>query len=419
MVVAGALFLVGSGVTAVLTDQGTATESIRVGEFGFEIEMSSTTPGAVVAPDKHSVTFTAPDITSSAPGTVPFTFAVTFHGVGPANIHVTQSNPGAPFTSLLVDPVADVQLDDGETHAYDAGLAWPELSNADLGRTLTITYTADATEADTSVDVVAPTATDEDLGTSGFITIPAVPHVDYFIDGAAAAAGNHDRTAGSYVVTAQAQPGYVLAGYPSGGWNLSIATYVPPPPVEFVGLGVGAQAGQTIALPAAAQPGDLAVVMITRNATALVPNLPSGYTGWAQTTGGSGTSQGTSRLCYRVLQAGDTQVASTQTWRAALVMVYRNATPGVALGQGGTSLTVTFPGLALQQDNGTSWVGGAAWSFNGMGVAAPPTGMVRRTTAGGIGGFDTNGGITSFASRTTPATSQPWNAFSFELKVTP
>jgi hypothetical protein len=54
-----------------------------------------------------------------------------------------------------------------------------------------------------------------------------------------------------------------------------------------------------------------------------------------------------------------------------------------------------------------------------MGVAAPPTGMVRRTTAGGIGGFDTNGGITSFASRTTPATSQPWNAFSFELKVTP
>ena len=158
-----------------------------------------------------------------------------------------------------------------------------------------------------------------------------------------------------------------------------------------------------------------------------IPGLiPAGYTGWSQATGGAGTSQGTSRLCYRVLQAGDTGPSwGTVTFRSALLMVYRNATLGVALGNGGTILTVTFPGLTLQNNTGSSWVGGYAWSFHshegrrGSDRHGQPDVPGWRDGPRLPAGFDTNGGVTSFASRSIPAASQPWNSFSFELKVTP
>jgi hypothetical protein len=62
-------------------------------------------------------------------------------------------------------------------------------------------------------------------------------------------------------------------------------------------------------------------------------------------------------------------------------------------------------------------------NFNGLRNATAPTGMVSRTLDGGgsttgPGGFDTNGGVTAFASRTIPA-GAPWNAYSFELKLVP
>lgn len=57
---------------------------------------------------------------------------------------------------------------------------------------------------------------------SGYITIPNTPNVSYFIDGAPAAAGDHDRNPGSYVVTAVAADGYQLVGYPDGGWTIEI-----------------------------------------------------------------------------------------------------------------------------------------------------------------------------------------------------
>ena len=104
---------------------------------------------------------------------------------------------------------------------------------------------------------------------------------------------------------------------------------------------------------------------------------------------------------------------------SVVVMVYRNAAFGASDGRGGTSLTVTIPSLALLQANGSSWVGAMASTLTGMRDATAPDGMVPRTAGGGggagIGGFDTNGGVAAFPERTIPASSQPWNAFSFEL----
>jgi hypothetical protein len=139
-----ALGLVGTGIQASFTDRATTSESVSVGTFG--IEVSATQQGAVVSPDKHSVTFTVPTIMASAASSAPFQFTVKSTGSIPALIHVTQTAPLAPFTSLLANPVADVTLDQNETQVYDAGLSWPELTNADLGKTTSITYTIDATE---------------------------------------------------------------------------------------------------------------------------------------------------------------------------------------------------------------------------------------------------------------------------------
>jgi hypothetical protein len=227
---------------------------------------------------------------------------------------------------------------------------------------------------------------------------------------------------GTYAVTAVAQgAGYQLSGYPAGGWNLTIEQQAC---IEFIAMAVGGQGATSVALPAGWQPGDLAVVMLARNACGFgtppvvcPPPVPTGFTSWGTASAGTGSSSFGSRLAYRVLQAGDTTVAITGTgWRSALVLVYRHATAGVAVPGSGTSATTTFPGLALQQTNGSSWVGAMAGTFNGLGAAAAPTGMVKRNTTGGIGGFDTNGGVASFASRSIPS-SGAWNSFSFELKA--
>jgi hypothetical protein len=67
---------------------------------------------------------------------------------------------------------------------------------------------------------------DEQFGEliAGFVTIPSTEHVAYFIDGDPVSAGDHDRTPGDYVVTAQPENGYALSGYPADGWTLTIAT---------------------------------------------------------------------------------------------------------------------------------------------------------------------------------------------------
>jgi hypothetical protein len=57
---------------------------------------------------------------------------------------VEQTVLEAPFSSLLVDPVAPVTL--GTTnpsyrYTYNAGIAWTELGNANIGQAVSITYT--------------------------------------------------------------------------------------------------------------------------------------------------------------------------------------------------------------------------------------------------------------------------------------
>jgi hypothetical protein len=61
---------------------------------------------------------------------------------------------------------------------------------------------------------------------SGYIDLPTTTGVSYFIDGSPA--GTHNEVApGTYQVTATAAPGYILTGYPEGGWPLTVASALP------------------------------------------------------------------------------------------------------------------------------------------------------------------------------------------------
>jgi predicted ribosomally synthesized peptide with SipW-like signal peptide len=225
-----ALMVVGAGVYASWSEQGTAVQSVEVGTFGMRIVAAA--PGGEIAPDGKSVTYTVPEIIHSAASSAPFDFTVELVGEIPARVSAeATSPPDAPFFGLPLDPAGDTVLHQGEQVVFHGGIGWPELGMGDLGTATFITYTISASEGPPRASVLVPTTTAEPCGATsgGGITIPAVEGVDYFIAGAPAPAGFNGRPAGTYAVTAQAQAGYdpVLQGYPAGGWNLTVGKDCP------------------------------------------------------------------------------------------------------------------------------------------------------------------------------------------------
>jgi predicted ribosomally synthesized peptide with SipW-like signal peptide len=135
-----AVGMVGSGVSAAFTDQVTAVQNLNVGTFGCAI---SSDTGTV---DGKTLTYNAPEITGSAAGSSPFSFTVTNTGVITAVLQFSETALAAPFSSILATPVAPVTLAGGASTTYNAGIAWTELSMADLGKHASITYTVSCTE---------------------------------------------------------------------------------------------------------------------------------------------------------------------------------------------------------------------------------------------------------------------------------
>ena len=97
-------------------------------------------PPGVIAADGQSVTYDAGKILRSAASSAPFSFVVKATGDVPVNLHLTQTAPRAPFTSILGSR-ADVTLAPDATHDDDAGLQWTELGSSDMGELASITYT--------------------------------------------------------------------------------------------------------------------------------------------------------------------------------------------------------------------------------------------------------------------------------------
>jgi hypothetical protein len=132
--------LMGAGIGASFTDSATATTSIHVGTFN--IDISSTAPG-VVTVDGTSVTYTCPDIQSSAAGSCAFPFTITNTGSMAANITVSATTPASPFSDML-GAVTPFSLAGGAHHDFAAGIQWTELGQSNLNQQVQIVYTIGA-----------------------------------------------------------------------------------------------------------------------------------------------------------------------------------------------------------------------------------------------------------------------------------
>lgn len=135
--------LIGSGVGAVFTDQVTADEHISIGTFECLIVEPS---DGTIAGDAKSVSYTAPTIMSSAPGSAPFQFTVEATGSIPVVLQVSVTPVNAPF-SIIGEPFADQSVTYPGTHTYNTGIQWAELSSVNEGTSGTVTWTINCVEA--------------------------------------------------------------------------------------------------------------------------------------------------------------------------------------------------------------------------------------------------------------------------------
>lgn len=147
-----ALGLIGGGVGAAFTDTATAAQSITVATLSCQISAASG-PGSFSGIGSHTLSYTAPLITAST-GSAPFSFTVQNNGGIPEAVSVS-AGPISELPSYVVGPFsapapvptgATVLANNGDTVAYTAGLSWAGLTNADMGQTVSVTYTVSCGE---------------------------------------------------------------------------------------------------------------------------------------------------------------------------------------------------------------------------------------------------------------------------------
>ena len=137
-----AVGLIGAGVGAQFTGQVSAQQNIAVGTFGCQITSASV---GTISADKSSVCYDAGTITSSVGGSAPLSFTVASTGSIDVVLNIAATPVPAPFHDLLA-PTTAVTLTAGHSQTYTAGISWPELSNADLGKSASIAYVINCNE---------------------------------------------------------------------------------------------------------------------------------------------------------------------------------------------------------------------------------------------------------------------------------
>ena len=143
--------MMGAGIGASFVDSASATANIAVGTFGLSI--TSTTAGAVVVntgtagnSSVHTVTYDCPTILSSKPGSCPLQLTLTNTGTIPMTVAVAWNTVPVPFQAIPM--LNSYSLAGGESKPIpQAGIMWgQQLTDANLGQTISITYTFTATQ---------------------------------------------------------------------------------------------------------------------------------------------------------------------------------------------------------------------------------------------------------------------------------
>ena len=143
--------LIGTGVQAAFAE-GRGGDKIQSGTLA--CRLSSTDPRAVISSAGHTVTVKMPAIVTSMAGSDLSNVSVVNSGSVPMIVQWTEQTSGTimwqPHGSMryLIGTAnnrlsADITLAPGARHSYDGlGFQWASLTNADLGKTATVTYTA-------------------------------------------------------------------------------------------------------------------------------------------------------------------------------------------------------------------------------------------------------------------------------------
>ena len=394
--------LVGVGVRASYTAGASAIDNANVGQFGCTV--SSTDPNAVV--NGNSVTITNPPLTSSASGNLLTSISVQNTGTMPAVVHWTEATGGTIAwqpagrmgyaSGTSGDPLStDLTLQPNASHTYTNGVGfmWAELTNADIGQTATVTYTANCSE----VPALVPTKVQFVGAVDGVLTAPTAKQTSYSYLGGSYP---HVETwTGSGTLTVASASGWPSSGSftvvttGGSGPNPATVTYTGVSGNSFTGLTTtSASTGYTspgavvkqvvaqpsLALPSGWQPGDMAISygLGAANAPGDVPTAPGAWTAINTVTNGY-SAGGYTQASYRVLAAGDGNVTFGSSVRHGMVAVYRNVA-----GIGGSY--VANPGnnqywgcgpIALTNTDGSSVVacfgGDGTGTFNVAGAYGP------------------------------------------------
>ena len=169
------------------------------------------------------------------------------------------------------------------------------------------------------------------------------------------------------------------------------------------------------------QVGDL-MIMLAHRENNTPATVPLGWTSIVSSGGGNLSSV----LAYRIATATND---SSGTWTNAQILavhIYRGQSTSTPIGanalSNGNGTVVTYPGLTLTQNNGSSWViGFAGHRRTNTTLESPPTGMVNRTNfvsaASEAAGHDTSAGVTTWNSTNVSVggTADSWRARTLEI----
>ena len=399
--------LVGTGVRATYSDNGSATESISVGTFHCAV---TSDPGSGVVIAGNSVTITLPAIHASAAGSSLANVYVQDTGTMPAYIHWTAAGGTMP-PGITYSPVpADSNLTAGvKSAAYPLGFVWGSaLTNADLGQTAQVVYTAHCQD-----QPFAPQSKISFVGAAN----EATPHT--FTASVKSTSNGVSVTgwsgSGSLNVSSQSTSGPIYFSVPtSGGVSPATISCTSSSTTVFSGCttldGSGTVATSApivfsthapMTLPAGKQAGDIALLMNSGPGSA-GGMWPTGYT--------FSLSNGDGDLSYKVLTGSEIVVPifANAGAQGATVAVYRGVSAvGTTSGNYGFGApTIAFGPLTLTKTNGTSWVVGMAFSDNSPGgthhvqaTVFSPAGLTSRnaslTNVLTTGLWDTNAGVSS------------------------
>jgi hypothetical protein len=194
---------------------------------------------------------------------------------------------------------------------------------------------------------------------------------------------------------------------------------------------VGSAKGTNTCMPPTHQAGDLFVIGAFRDGSTTLPTVGTGSpTAWTTVQNPTGANTCSAVVCSKVAASNAETVGTFTNATEVVLNVYRPASgytlsAGASANGSGSSTTVTYPALTLQDTSGYSWV----WGFAGhrsidttleycAGTKFVQTLNQLDATAEAVT-QDTREGLASFGSQAqgVGGTSSGWFAFSVEIKA--